>query len=45
MNEGRWCGEKQILGGERGREWAFTLVYVTMAMRLMSAAHILEGAG
>ena len=21
MNEGRWCGEKQILGGERGREW------------------------
>lgn len=37
--------KKQISGGERGREWFLTLVYVTVAMRLMSAAHILEGAG
>lgn len=26
---------KQIPGGERGREWSLTLVYVTMAMRLL----------
>lgn len=33
MNEGGDGAEKkQILGGERGREWAFTLVYVTVAM-------------
>lgn len=35
--------KKQIPGGERGRVWSLTLVSVTVAMRLMSAAHILEG--